>query len=426
MRIAALLLLTTLLAGASLRAQATQSPAPRTVLALFSSTEDYPANPVHDAGIREGLLSRSDVPTDYFTERLDSDRFPGEQASLALRDYLRQKYMGRRIDVVIAVTDTSLRFVLQYRDELFPDAAIVHVGNVEVSASDRLDRRGVTGVVVGGTMGNTLELALRLHPSTARVFVVVHTPNLPLQESVRTELDQIAPDRITYIDEDSITSLLGTIKAVPPNSLILYLRQSADEPRVLFSSDVARLVAEAAPVPVYGVSDLYIGSGVVGGAVSQTRAIGVRLGEMARTILDGRPAWDIPVERANAVSTFDWRQLRRWNISESALPAGSTILYREPGAWDQYKFQIVGGAMLVLLQSGFIALLLVQRARRVRVERALRESEERFRLMADTAPVLIWRADPDGKCDFVNRPWLTFTGRLEEQELGWGWTEDIW
>src|SRR5207344_1474280 len=75
--------------------------------------------------------------------------------------------------------------------------------------------------------------------------------------------------------------------------------------------------------------------------------------------------------------------------------------------------------------SGFIALLLVQRARRVRVERALRESEERFRLMADTAPVLVWRSDPDKQCDFVNRPWLEFTGRTVAQELGNGGSESI-
>ena len=80
----------------------------------------------------------------------------------------------------------------------------------------------------------------------------------------------------------------------------------------------------------------------------------------------------------------------------------------------------------MLLQSAFIAALLVQRTRRVRVERALRESEERFRLMADTAPVLVWRADTANRCDFVNRPWLEFTGRTMEQELGNGWADGVW
>ena len=53
------------------------------------------------------------MPIDYFTEYLESDLFPGEEALLVFKDYLRRKYQGRTIDVVIAMTDTSLRFVLR-------------------------------------------------------------------------------------------------------------------------------------------------------------------------------------------------------------------------------------------------------------------------------------------------------------------------
>ncbi len=101
-------------------------------------------------------------------------------------------------------------------------------------------------------------------------------------------------------------------------------------------------------------------------------------------------------------------------------------MYRQPGAWELYRPQIIGASVLVLLQSALIAALLIQRTRRVRVERALRESEERFRLMADTAPVLVWRAGTDKLCDFFNRRWLEFTGRTMEQELGTGWSAGVW
>jgi PAS domain S-box-containing protein len=65
------------------------------------------------------------------------------------------------------------------------------------------------------------------------------------------------------------------------------------------------------------------------------------------------------------------------------------------------------------------------------IERSLRESEERFRVMADTAPVLLWIAGTDKLCEFFNRGWLDFTGRTMKQELGYGWAEgvhrnDVW
>jgi PAS domain S-box-containing protein len=58
-------------------------------------------------------------------------------------------------------------------------------------------------------------------------------------------------------------------------------------------------------------------------------------------------------------------------------------------------------------------------------DEALRRSEEHFRLMADSAPVLLWLADPQALCTFVNRPWLDFTGRTLQQELGGGWAESV-
>ena len=58
-------------------------------------------------------------------------------------------------------------------------------------------------------------------------------------------------------------------------------------------------------------------------------------------------------------------------------------------------------------------------------EAALRESESRFRIVADAAPVLIWMSGSDKLCTFFNKPWLEFTGRSLEQELGNGWTEGV-
>jgi len=62
---------------------------------------------------------------------------------------------------------------------------------------------------------------------------------------------------------------------------------------------------------------------------------------------------------------------------------------------------------------------------RVRSDAALRESEARFREVADAAPVLIWITDTTKGCIFLNQPWMQFTGRSMSQELGYGWVESM-
>lgn len=58
-------------------------------------------------------------------------------------------------------------------------------------------------------------------------------------------------------------------------------------------------------------------------------------------------------------------------------------------------------------------------------EAKIRESEERFRNLADSAPVLLWMAGRDKLCEFFNQSWLTFTGRSLEHEIGNGWAEGV-
>ncbi|HEY6802694.1 MAG TPA: sigma 54-interacting transcriptional regulator [Pyrinomonadaceae bacterium] len=99
------------------------------------------------------------------------------------------------------------------------------------------------------------------------------------------------------------------------------------------------------------------------------------------------------------------------------------------------KFSTKGGSTIVFLSSAqklVIAgeeCLLVSSTdvtERVEAQRALQESEERFRKMADTAPVMIWISGADKGCTYFNKQWLDFTGRTTEQECGSGWANGVY
>jgi len=340
----------------------------RTALAVHYSSEDYPSNPVVDAAIRQVLHAHDEAPVDYFAEYLESDRFPGEEATLAFRDYLQRKYQGRRIDVVLAITDPALQFVLQYRDQLFPGVPIV--ASAGSTLGPHLATAGVTGTTWRAADVETIELALSLHPSTQRVFVVAQELTDGYLEGVQAALAKSAEGvELSFIQERSVSGLLAAVRAVPPNSLIHFIRFSRQDPgNVMFPLEVVRMVAEASPVPVYASTDSFVGTGVVGGMVRLAPGIGTRVGEIALQVLDGTRAQDIPIEQVPPVPTFDWRQVQRWNIDPSLLPPGSDIRFKVPTAWELYRWYIVSALSLLALQSLLIAGLVFERRRRRQAE----------------------------------------------------------
>ncbi|MEP0880215.1 PAS domain-containing protein [Trichocoleus sp. ST-U3] len=90
-----------------------------------------------------------------------------------------------------------------------------------------------------------------------------------------------------------------------------------------------------------------------------------------------------------------------------------------------FACELARRAALAVDNAGLFKTLQQELAERQRTEAALRESEERFRTMADSAPVLLWVADRDGRCHFFNQRWLSFRGRTLEEELDKGWAEGV-
>ncbi|HET9941969.1 MAG TPA: MASE1 domain-containing protein, partial [Terriglobia bacterium] len=102
-----------------------------------------------------------------------------------------------------------------------------------------------------------------------------------------------------------------------------------------------------------------------------------------------------------------------------ALNGAGPFASRPPGS------AVLAIQLFLLVPSTVIMFLAVLRQQQHQTHAALRESEERFRLLVDTAPVMVWMSDKDGLCTFVNKPWLNFTGIPLEHHLGSGWMENI-
>jgi signal transduction histidine kinase len=101
-------------------------------------------------------------------------------------------------------------------------------------------------------------------------------------------------------------------------------------------------------------------------------------------VLHGQRADSIPIAKVDLnVNQVDWGQLRRWGISEARVPVGTLVRFREPSAWDRYRFYILVALAVLLAQSVLIVGLLVQRIRRRQAEEQVRGSQAELRTSYD-------------------------------------------
>jgi signal transduction histidine kinase len=359
---------------------------PKRIVVLYWDNKEFPGNARFEESFKTRLQLSQRQDVEYFPEYFEYSRFPEEKHITTFRDYLQAKYAGRSVDVVVASADAPLDFLLHNRSSLFPNTPIVFVANNPPKPEALAPWPGATGIHYRNAYRETLDLALRLHPRTERVFVVSGSPQHDgrFENAVRTELSDVGNLEITYLTDLPLPALIAATKTLPPHSVILYVWQQAlnEQGKLLESYEVLARIAPESAAPIYGFGTVLLGSGIVGGYLQGPEMNGAKAGEIVEQLLSGTQVRNIPVERAQRVPMFDWRQLRHWGVRESNLPPDSIVRYKEFTFWELYRWRIAGVLTLLVVQSIFIAVLLIEQRRRRRATEALdrlnAELEERI------------------------------------------------
>jgi len=355
------------------------SCATRRVVLLFDERPELPGLAQLQADLVRELTSNSADRIEIYNETMDQSRFGPNDYQPLLRDFLRAKYSEKKIDVVIAVLAPSLDFLLNYGAIIFPETPIVFCGIDKTELGNRLLPPHVRGILLKREFAPTVEIALGLHPKTERAVVVAGTSDFDqrLLEQAKREF-RFYEERldIQYLTTLPLRNLLAELSYLPPRTLVFYtslFRDGAGDSFV--PHEVVERVSAAATAPTYGFLDQYVGHGIVGGNLYSVSTHGAETAKLALRVFAGSEAlgpqaYEVPIRKL----IFDWRQLQRWGITASKLPAGSEILFLEPSEWEQYKGQILVVTAAILLQALLIAWLLHERQYRRRAERKAQES----------------------------------------------------
>ena len=365
----------------------TDEPAPFKVVMFRSSNIFSPAAIAQDEEMRKALESKTSRTVQFFVEVVDTLNFHRAETGAEFLSLFRRKYDDQQIDLFMAVGADALRFVQRHRERLLPAVPVLFYNVAEDALGRAPLLRDVTGVFLKFDVAGTLNLATRLQPDARRIVVVAGVA--PYDKNwLRRAREALAAAKfnleVVYLTDLALPEILENLKKLPRDTIVLYLSVIRDVTgRIFHSRDVAKRVSDASGAPVYGVLDISLGHGVVGGAVPSFALHGKTAGEMAARLIAGEKADSIAPQISLPVPTVDWRQLQRWDLSEKRLPNGAAVEFRQPTFWQRHQQVIRIAAAVGLAQFLLIAGLLFHRAKRRRSERALEEQLKFERLVSE-------------------------------------------
>src|SRR5262249_6628542 len=289
-----------------------------------------------DRSIRTAFAAAAPERIQTRNDYLELSRFQGAEGRRILAEFLRKKYAGEKIDLVMTALGPSLAFAVEFRHEIFPGVPIVFMAVDEQEVQKLSPPADVIGVPVKLDLATTLEIALRLHPKTRRVYVITRSAAFDAYwEGVARRTFSPYEGRVAFVYLSglglSMDDLLHQVALLPEDSIVHYILASRDVTGNLsVPAEALKLLAAAANAPIYGYADSFLGRGIVGGQVLSFELEGRHGAGLTLRILAGERPEQISVPRLSPnVVMFDWRQLRRWGISETSVPPGSAIRFRD-------------------------------------------------------------------------------------------------
>jgi signal transduction histidine kinase len=358
--------------------------APKRILVLYNENkDDFPGLARTDRSLREAFRAGLGLgKVEIYSESMGlswPDR-PGYDSVLA--NFYRSKYAGLKPDLIVAIMEQPLDFLLRHADRLFPGVPIVFASIDAATIQGKKLPANVTGVLLKREYSPTLEAALRLQPDTREVFVVgggASSFDRLLQTRVRRDLGPWEGRvQINYLFGMTMDALLTRLSTLPAHSVILYCSMLTDgSGRRFVPAEALQSIVGSANAPVYVFLDQYVGLGTVGGNVFSFETQGAQVAALGLQILRGASPASFPMrERGAQVNLYDARQLRRWHLSQARLPAGSVILYRDSSVWEVYREYIFWGIAVLLTQGALIAGLILLRGRQRRAEAEARRQRD--------------------------------------------------
>jgi signal transduction histidine kinase/ABC-type uncharacterized transport system substrate-binding protein len=359
---------------------------PKRIVLLQSNGQDFKPWSEYAKAFRQELERQSFLPiaVQSFPISIGSD---SERTERQLVAYLNELFPDNALpNLIVTFGAPAAAFVQRNRAELFPTTPLLlaAIDQRRVRAFSLTENDAVVPVWID--IPALFENILQILPQTKTIAVVTgNSPNDKFWvEEIKSRLESWSGRvELRFLNELSFEEVLKQTANLPKNSAIFWVQPQVDASGATHEGESAlRRLYATANAPIFSHDDAFFNGEIVGGPMTSVTQ-GSRVGAaVAVRILAGEKPGQIATPALQyGPAKFDWRELKRWNISENLLPKPNEVLFRRPSAWEVYQWQVLAVSAAILIQAALIIGLLSERRRRL-----LAEVESRQR-MAELAHI---------------------------------------
>lgn len=305
-------------------------------------------------------IATSSLDTNLFFEYMDKGRFQTDRHPETFKTYLAQKYSEFPLDHVIYQGFSAER-VIQSPPKLFPIAHKVFLNPGPPRQDSSLEN--MSDLRISADFDRAARELLILNPGRDLYLVAGSTPG------AQTRINQFNTAISKYDSDRTVITLAGLpmkelllkVSELPRDSAIVYLLLFRDKTGKRYTPyQAAEQLSQASSVPIYSVWTPLLGSGITGGYLLSGELIGTKI---AASIIGESGSLESETKTRDDIHGFffDWRELKKWKISESRLPAESKILYKADPFYIEHMTSLALGALGIIVLISFFWIFLLKK-----------------------------------------------------------------
>ncbi|HEX5670061.1 MAG TPA: diguanylate cyclase [Sulfuricurvum sp.] len=348
------------------------------ILSIHSYDESYQWTKEQRTGFREILNAVPDFYPSYSSEYLDTKRrvFDQEYEDEFVH-YMRSKYKGYRPDIVYVTDDNALKFMIDNREQLFPNVPVVFSGVNNQKIIDALPKNSYTGVHEEKEIIPNLQLIRKLFPSEREVLLVgdgSSTADVILAD-IQQHKSMIKGMKVRYVNNPSLESVLNELKAYKGKNIILTtiggfhfsngnlvpLKEAIDD------------IVNAGNFHIFSMEDTFIEQGVLGGHADDGTIHGREAAKIVMHIIT-HPELPLPqvIQDINSW-IFDVQALKEQNIRLPGDIAAKSMFINRPLTFYQRNEELITdfiyGLTLTVIVGGSSFIWYLYRSRKLIAKR---------------------------------------------------------